>query len=245
MLAVDLKRLRLRGVDRTPRLTRARRLLAWGIVMNEPQSSFRSPPSTFAQVLHADGPDLDLEAKLALYAWIVGRWDMEVTALTEHGKTHMGRGEIHAGWVLRGRAIQDVWMIRASKNESLAWRSCQGPATGMAQRCASTIQISTPGAFCGAIPQHIFSRSRLRELGMAASCRKDQIREAASCVGHFSRSNQTPFAGWPNAPQMKRIGARKWISGPAEPQRPQHLPRRQRQPRYPRPKLRAQSLRHK
>ena len=29
------------------------------------------------------------------------------------------------------------------------------------------------------------------------------------------------FAGWPNAPQMKRIGARKWISGPAEPQRPQ------------------------
>ena len=79
--------------------------------MNEPQSPFRSPTSTFAQVLHADGPALDLKAKLALYAWIVGRWDMEVTALTEDGKTHMGQGEIHAGWVLRGRAIQDVWMI--------------------------------------------------------------------------------------------------------------------------------------
>ena len=61
--------------------------------MNEPQSPFRSPTSTFAQVLHADGPALDLKAKLALYAWIVGRWDMEVTALTEDGKTHMGRGE--------------------------------------------------------------------------------------------------------------------------------------------------------
>ena len=90
--------------------------------MNEPQSSFRSPPSTFAQILHADGPDLDLKAKLALYAWIVGRWDMEVTALTEDGKTHMGRGEIHAGWVLRGRAIQDVWMIPRLEERTKVWR---------------------------------------------------------------------------------------------------------------------------
>jgi hypothetical protein len=70
------------------------------------------PASTsFAEVFHADGPDCDREAKLALYAWIVGRWDMDVTALLEDGTTHEGRGEIHAGWVLQGRAIQDLWMI--------------------------------------------------------------------------------------------------------------------------------------
>jgi len=28
----------------------------------------------------------------------------------EHGK-HEARGEIHAGWVLQGRAIQDVWIF--------------------------------------------------------------------------------------------------------------------------------------
>jgi hypothetical protein len=80
--------------------------------MTASQSSLRSAPSaSFAQVLHASGPDQDREAKLALYAWLVGSWDMEVTTLMEDGTTHQGRGEIHAGWVLQGRAIQDVWMI--------------------------------------------------------------------------------------------------------------------------------------
>jgi hypothetical protein len=70
-----------------------------------------SASTSFAQVLHAEGPDREREAKLALYAWLVGRWDMDVTTLLEDGTTHEGRGEIHAGWVLQGRAIQDVWMI--------------------------------------------------------------------------------------------------------------------------------------
>jgi hypothetical protein len=82
------------------------------IASRSPPRSAPNPTSTsFAHVLHSDGPDQDREAKLALYAWIVGRWDMDVTALLEDGTTHQGRGEIHAGWVLQGRAIQDVWMI--------------------------------------------------------------------------------------------------------------------------------------
>lgn len=67
--------------------------------------------ASFAQVLHADGPDPALASKLKLYAWLVGRWDFDITTTLEDGATHHGRGEIHAGWVLQGRAIQDVWMI--------------------------------------------------------------------------------------------------------------------------------------
>ena len=67
--------------------------------------------SSFAQVLHADGPDTTRATELALYSWIVGRWEMDVTTILEDGTTHRGRGEIHAGWVLQGLAIQDVWMI--------------------------------------------------------------------------------------------------------------------------------------
>jgi len=67
--------------------------------------------SSFAQVLHTDGPDKARAADLALYAWLVGRWDMDVTTILEDGTTHESRGEIHAGWVLQGLAIQDVWMI--------------------------------------------------------------------------------------------------------------------------------------
>jgi hypothetical protein len=66
--------------------------------------------TSFAEVLHAEGPDRR-EDELALYAWLVGHWELDVTTILEDGATHHGSGEIHAGWVLQGRAIQDVWMI--------------------------------------------------------------------------------------------------------------------------------------
>ncbi|MEH2530408.1 hypothetical protein V1277_003220 [Bradyrhizobium sp. AZCC 1588] len=67
--------------------------------------------TSFARVLHADGPDPERKAKLELYSWLVGQWEMDVTTILEDGSTHAGHGEIHAGWILQGRAIQDVWMI--------------------------------------------------------------------------------------------------------------------------------------
>lgn len=66
---------------------------------------------SFADVLHAAGPDRDRAGKLALYGWLVGDWEMDVTTFPEDGKRQDGQGEIHAGWILEGRAIQDVWMI--------------------------------------------------------------------------------------------------------------------------------------
>jgi len=74
--------------------------------------SISDPVATsFARVLHAAGPDRERGRELALYGWLVGQWDMDVTTLLEDGTQHSGHGEIHAGWVLQGRAIQDVWMI--------------------------------------------------------------------------------------------------------------------------------------
>jgi hypothetical protein len=67
--------------------------------------------TSFAEVLHAEGPDAEREAQLALYSWLIGDWEFAITTFPEEGTTHDGHGEIHAGWVLQGRAIQDVWMI--------------------------------------------------------------------------------------------------------------------------------------
>ena len=67
--------------------------------------------SSFARVLHANGPDPSRADGLGLYAFIVGQWQLDVTTILEDGTKHRGTGEIHAGWVLQGRAIQDVWMI--------------------------------------------------------------------------------------------------------------------------------------
>jgi hypothetical protein len=67
--------------------------------------------SSFAEVLHAHGPDSSRAATLKLFSWFVGRWEFDVSTILDDGTTHLGEGEIHAGWVLQGRAIQDVWMI--------------------------------------------------------------------------------------------------------------------------------------
>jgi len=67
--------------------------------------------TSFPRVLLADGPDPERKDKLGLYSWLVGQWEMDVTTILEDGSTHTGCGEIHAGWILQGRAIQDVWMI--------------------------------------------------------------------------------------------------------------------------------------
>jgi hypothetical protein len=72
--------------------------------------------ASFEEILHADRPDPEREAKLKLYAWLVGDWSMDVTTIQEGGQMHKGHGEIHAGWVLQGRAIQDVWMIPRLKD---------------------------------------------------------------------------------------------------------------------------------
>jgi hypothetical protein len=63
------------------------------------------------QRLHAPGPAADRADKLALYAFLIGSWDAEVAIHPEGAPKRMSRGEIHAGWVLEGRAIQDVWIL--------------------------------------------------------------------------------------------------------------------------------------
>lgn len=67
--------------------------------------------SPLLKALHADGPAPDRADKMALYAFLVGSWRMEGFAMRADGTQHKDRGEIHAGFVLEGRAIQDVWIF--------------------------------------------------------------------------------------------------------------------------------------
>lgn len=96
--------------------------------------------SSFAQVLHATGPDPAHAADLALYSWLVGRWNMEVATFPDDGSTHRGRGEIHAGWVLQGRAIQDVWMIPRLHER----QSAIEPLPGAGNWYGTTLRIYDP-----------------------------------------------------------------------------------------------------
>jgi hypothetical protein len=62
--------------------------------------------------LHTDGPAAGLADKMALYGRFIGSWEMDSVFHNGDGTRAPGpRGRIHFGWVLEGRAIQDVWVL--------------------------------------------------------------------------------------------------------------------------------------
>jgi hypothetical protein len=67
--------------------------------------------SSFIDALRTDHPAQDRADKMSLYGWLIGDWAMQAVIYADDGTQHTGRGEIHFGWVLEGRAIQDVWIL--------------------------------------------------------------------------------------------------------------------------------------
>ena len=61
------------------------------------------------ELLGASGPNEEHAEALMLFGQFVGSWDIEATYWDHEGNvTAEPRGEWHFGWVLEGRAIQDV-----------------------------------------------------------------------------------------------------------------------------------------
>lgn len=67
--------------------------------------------SSFIDALHTDRPAPDRADRMDLYGWLIGRWDMDAAVYGDDGTRQTGTGEIHFGWVLEGRAIQDIWIL--------------------------------------------------------------------------------------------------------------------------------------
>jgi hypothetical protein len=67
--------------------------------------------TAFLAALGAEGPASDRTGKMDLYGRFVGSWDLDVRQFATDGAERRRRGEWHFGWVLEGRAIQDVWIV--------------------------------------------------------------------------------------------------------------------------------------
>lgn len=63
------------------------------------------------QGLAADGPAEDRADKLMLFGQFVGDWDVDFTVYGPDGAKQTEKAEWHFGWVLEGRAVQDVWIV--------------------------------------------------------------------------------------------------------------------------------------
>jgi hypothetical protein len=69
------------------------------------------------EALAAGGPWPEHAEKLMLFGQFVGTWDLDVTVFDLDGAVRAeGRGEWLFGWVLEGRAVQDV-LIRPPREE--------------------------------------------------------------------------------------------------------------------------------
>jgi hypothetical protein len=61
--------------------------------------------------LHAAGPADPHAEELHLFGQFIGSWDIAWSGLDGEGRTLTARGELHFGWVLGGRAVQDVCIV--------------------------------------------------------------------------------------------------------------------------------------
>ena len=97
-----------------------------------------SRDAAFIEALHSDGPAADRADKMQLYGRFVGDWEMDFVYYQPDGTTRKGQGEIHFGWALQGRAIQDVWRIPG--------RNPDGPDDPQkSQMFGTTLRIYDPG----------------------------------------------------------------------------------------------------
>ena len=66
----------------------------------------------FHAVLGAPGRSPAIPDSTDVYGWLIGSWELEVLRYWGVDVAGRGlRGEVHFGWVLEGRAIQDVWIM--------------------------------------------------------------------------------------------------------------------------------------
>jgi hypothetical protein len=68
--------------------------------------------SDFLTALTAPTRSRDIPDSADVYGWLVGDWALQIRRYWGVDVSAMGiSGEIHFGWVLEGRAIQDVWIM--------------------------------------------------------------------------------------------------------------------------------------
>ena len=94
--------------------------------------------TSFAEALEAAGPSADRAGKMDLYGWLVGSWELDVTEFLEDGSRRRRPGEWHFGWVLEGRAIQDVWIVAKR-------RARDGDAAANKDYYGTTLRVYDPG----------------------------------------------------------------------------------------------------
>jgi hypothetical protein len=82
-------------------------------------TSVTRPRVDFHTTLAAAGRSTEIPESADVYGWLCGSWDLDVLhyrAIDVRGREL--KAEVHAGWVLEGRAVQDVWIMPRQSERS-------------------------------------------------------------------------------------------------------------------------------
>lgn len=85
----------------------------------------RPATTALARALHAAGPDPARADAPNLYGQFLGEWEFDAARPGPDGTVIRARGEWHFGFILEGRAVEDVWMV-----PTRAEREAGAPLTG-------------------------------------------------------------------------------------------------------------------
>ena len=66
------------------------------------------------EVLKAQGPHASLGEQAKVFGRLVGAWNVEYDNFKKDGSVRRRSGELLVGWVMDGRAVQDVWIVYPS-----------------------------------------------------------------------------------------------------------------------------------
>ena len=89
---------------------------------------------TMFDVLAAQGPSPERAAGLMLYGQFIGAWDGTVVVHRRDGTHREESCEVYFGWVLEGKAVQDVWIAPARKDRATPGRSAEKDIYGTTLR---------------------------------------------------------------------------------------------------------------
>lgn len=69
------------------------------------------PRLNIATALEATGPNPSLAEQAMVLGRLVGTWDVEYTDFKKDGTTLHRTGEFIVGWIMDGKALQDLWIV--------------------------------------------------------------------------------------------------------------------------------------
>jgi hypothetical protein len=68
-------------------------------------------PQAFLEALPSAGPAPELAGTENIFGWLIGSWDIDAVLSGAKDEVQKSQGEVHASWVLEGRAIQDLFIF--------------------------------------------------------------------------------------------------------------------------------------